>query len=83
MPHKYLIKTELKNIRCFKDFSVTLENEQNPLLWTMIIGNNSSGKTTMLRSIALGLCQEGDAACLMKEIPGRFIRRGEKEVLFR
>jgi len=58
MPHTYIIKTELKNIRCFKDFSVTLENEQNPLLWTMIIGNNSSGKTTLLRSIARGFARK-------------------------
>jgi len=79
MPHTYITKTELRNIRCFKDFSVTLEDEKKPILWTMIIGNNSSGKTTLLRSIALGLCPEGDAIYLMKQIPGSFIRRGEKE----
>ncbi len=79
MRHTYITKIELKNIRCFKDLSVTLEDESNTMLWTMIIGNNSAGKTTLLRSIALGLCHEGDATYLMKEIPGSFIRRREKE----
>jgi len=79
MPHAYITKIELKNIRCFKNFSVTLEDEKKTILWTMVIGNNSAGKTTLLRSIALGLCHESDANYLMKEIPGSLIRRGEKE----
>ncbi len=75
----YITKIELKNIRCFEHFSVCTENKKEPIQWTMILGNNATGKTTLLRAIALGLCHEGDSVVLMKEVAGSFVRKGEKE----
>jgi len=74
-----LTEIELVNIRCFQKFNVHLEQDDNPILWSMFLGDNATGKTTLLRSIALGLCGESDAIALMKEVSGGFLRKGNKE----
>ncbi len=79
----YISKIELMNIRCFEAFSLDLKTLDDTVLWTMILGDNATGKTTLLRSIALGLCDEGDATALVKKVPGGFIRKGEKRALIR
>lgn len=71
----YISKVELKNIKCFEHFSIDLEENGKPILWTMIVGDNSVGKSCLLNSIALGLCDEATAAALMKEISGDFLRK--------
>ena len=75
----YITKIDLVNIRCFEKLSLNLEENKYPILWTMILGNNSTGKTTLMRSIALGLCNESDAVALMKESNTSFIRDGKEE----
>ncbi|MEM9215925.1 MAG: TIR domain-containing protein [Cyanobacteria bacterium P01_F01_bin.150] len=76
-----LSKIELSNIRCFKELVIDL-GESLPgqgyqsTQCTMILGDNAAGKTTLLRSIALGLCNQTDAAVLMRSPPGNFIRQG-------
>ncbi len=49
----YFKSLTLENVKCFKekqtiDFS---ENGQKPAQWTVILGNNNTGKTTILTSI--------------------------------
>jgi len=79
MNHIYIAKFELKNIRCFEELSVSLEDRESPIRWAMILGDNATGKTTLLRALALGLCHEGDAVALMKDAPGNFVRKGKRE----
>lgn len=50
----YFKTLHLKNVRCFKgehtiDFS---DGKDNPAQWTVILGNNNTGKTTVLRALA-------------------------------
>jgi ABC-type cobalamin/Fe3+-siderophores transport system ATPase subunit len=45
----------------------------------MLLGDNAVGKSTVLKSIALGLCNESDAVALIKEMPGDFVRKGAEE----
>ncbi len=71
-------KIRLTNIRCFEHLELSFGKGGKPLLRTMFLGDNAAGKTTVLRSIAAGLCGESEAAALMKEIPGGFIRSGCK-----
>ncbi len=71
----YISKVELKNIKCFEHFSIDLEENGQPILWTMIVGDNSVGKSCLLESIAIGLCDEASAAALMKELPGGLLRK--------
>ena len=40
----------------------------------MILGNNGMGKTTLLRCLALGLCDSSSAAALERELYGELIR---------
>ncbi|MFT4926525.1 MAG: internalin A, partial [Phenylobacterium sp.] len=79
-PNLQLTKVVLTDIRCFKQLTVLMQaqtdNNDETVLWSMILGDNSAGKTTLLRSIALGLCRESEAIALIKEIPGSFIRKG-------
>ncbi len=67
-------KVHLTNIRCFDDVTLDLSVKSGPSLRTVVLGDNATGKTTLLRSIALGLCDESDATALLKQVPGRFIR---------
>ena len=73
----YISKIELKNIRCFKELTINLEQDGKPILWTTILGDNATGKTTLLRSIAMGVCDESSAAGLLKESEKGCIRHDE------
>jgi AAA domain len=77
----FVSKVELSNIKCFQELTVDFESPSFNSHWTMILGDNSIGKSTLLKSIALGLCNESDATTLMKtsEAYGEFIRKGAKE----
>ncbi len=75
----YISKVELKHIRCFENFSVELKRGDELILWTMILGDNATGKTTLLRSIAIGLCDESSAAGLLKESEEGYIRRDKND----
>lgn len=50
----YFLTLEIENILCFKDLQVLnlSDQDQNPAKWTVILGDNGVGKTTLLRCIA-------------------------------
>ena len=48
-----------------------------------MLGDNAAGKSTILRSLALGLCQESGAAALMRELPGSLIRESADSAVIR
>jgi|GEM_PF-1019228 len=63
----------LENVRCFESLDLTVDGGTG---WITVLGDNAAGKSTVLRSLALGLCQESDAAALMRELPGSLVREG-------
>jgi len=71
----YISKITLTHVRCFNNETIEL-GESHPSL--LIAGNNATGKSSILRSIAMGLCDEASAGGLLRELPGDFIRKGEK-----
>jgi predicted ATP-binding protein involved in virulence len=73
----YISRIELHNIRCFVDLVIDLQKESDIILWTTILGNNAVGKSTILKCIAMGLCDETSAGALMKESNGEFLRKSE------
>ena len=48
----YIQKAEIKNIRSIEKFEIEFKN---PAGWHVLIGDNGSGKSTIIRSIALAL----------------------------
>jgi predicted ATP-binding protein involved in virulence len=74
-------KIELFDIRCFQHLDIKIKPENQLNYWIMLLGDNAIGKSTILKSIALGLCNESDAAALIKasEMQGDFIRKGAAE----
>lgn len=70
---------ELRDIRCFSHLRLDLGTEGQPVDWMLIVGDNARGKSSLLRAIALGLCNEADAAALLKAIPGPMLRKEARE----
>ena len=76
----YLSRVELYNVRCFDKLDIVFRRpEVSPPGWNLILGDNATGKSTLLRSIAMGLCDEASAASLLKESDAGYIRRGATE----
>lgn len=77
----HLTRVTIKNIRCFEEVTFDLTSPSGTRKWGVIFGDNGVGKTTLLRSIAMGLCGEADAAGLLAELYGDFHRnvRGKQE----
>lgn len=73
----YITSLSLKNIKCFKELTYEFEGDKGASL--VIAGDNGDGKSTILRSIAVSLCDQWSAAGLLRELSGKFIRDGEKE----
>ncbi|ETW94358.1 MAG: hypothetical protein ETSY2_49915 [Candidatus Entotheonella gemina] len=72
-------RVELSNIRCFKHLDLAFSHNDKARPWTILLGVNGVGKTTILRSMAMGLCEETSAAALMEELPGEMLRKDADE----
>jgi predicted ATP-binding protein involved in virulence len=73
-------RLEIKNIKCFRELVIDFKHQQIDL-WTMLLGDNAIGKSTLLKCIALGLCNASDAAALTRisDMNSEFIRTGETQ----
>ena len=71
----YISKIKLENVRCFEEETIDLGDSHLSLL---VSGNNGTGKSSILRSIAMGLCDEASAGGLLRELPGDFIQDGKE-----
>ena len=70
-------KLRLKNIKCFQDVELSFEENEGDIKdWSLIVGDNGRGKTTILRSLAVGLCDKEGASGLLLELHGGFLRQG-------
>lgn len=75
----YISRVRLRDVRCFHKLDIKLSTPGSSAGWTLIVGDNATGKSTLLRSIAMGLCDEASAAGLLKESDEGYIRRGASE----
>ena len=75
----YISRVQIKNVLCFAEIKISFDLGGNRPPWTMIVGDNATGKTALLKSIAIGLCDESSAAGLLKESEEGYIRRGAEE----
>ena len=70
----YITRVILKNIRCFKQIDLDFRSDDVTNTWTLVLGDNGVGKTTLLRSIAMALCDASGAAGLLQELYGEWVR---------
>jgi energy-coupling factor transporter ATP-binding protein EcfA2 len=78
----YLSKAELINVQGFENLTIRFTGKDNQvLMYSLFLGNNSAGKTSFLRCLALGMCDETGASGLIEELQSPFIRQGEKEAV--
>ncbi len=76
-PQYLLANLRLVGIRGFRDLEVDLRDESGqPRKRLLIIGQNGTCKTTLLRAIALGLCDNSDADALVQLSLGGFVCHG-------
>ncbi len=73
----YITKIRLERVRCFNDVEIDLTSDGDVKKWLVIVGNNGVGKTTLLSSIAMGICDETGSASLLQDTSGEWIRQGE------
>lgn len=76
----YITRVELENVRCFESLELDFGK---PWSSALIVGDNGDGKSTLLRSIAIGLCDESSASALHRELFGNLVRRGKKTATIR
>jgi len=75
----YISRILLESIRGFRELEIDLSSNQGPRKRTLIIGKNGTCKTSVLRAIALGLCDLTDATTLISEPIGEMTHRNADE----
>ena len=74
----YISRIFLRNIKCIPgpvEFHLPFPSANSPS-WTLLLGNNGTGKTTLMRVVAMCLCDATRASGLLTELPGEIIRDG-------
>jgi len=70
----YIKKIIIENIRCFEHIEIDLSSQQGSKMWTLLLGDNGVGKTTILRCIAMTLMGATNASGLLGELYGEWVR---------
>jgi internalin A len=82
----FIAGISLKNIRCFENLGLSFRSGNELRKFILLFGDNGVGKTTLLRSIALGLCDKTIATALMEMLAGPLLReksnRGQIKIDF-
>ncbi len=70
----FLKSIRLNNIKCFSDIFLSFENENGDIRkWTLLLADNGTGKSTLLKAIAL-VTSGSDAIADLLEEPSDWIR---------
>lgn len=69
----------LENIRGFESLDLEFGKKSGANHWSLFLGDNGSGKTTILKSIALALGDRGHAAGLLPDFDGNLVRRNARK----
>jgi len=75
----FLKTLKLKNIRCFQEAEIDFDlSGGDNRKWTVLVGENGAGKTTVLQSIALVMAGSDSLGALLDDV-GLWIRAGAED----
>lgn len=69
----------LNDIRGFESLDIDFCSASGPRDWATFLGDNGSGKSTTLKSIALALGDRSHAAGLLQDFNGSLVRKGASD----
>jgi len=70
----YITNIKIEKIRSFRELNINFSKlDEKPRMRTVILGRNGTCKTTLLRCIAIGLCDPEDGNSLVSEPIGKLI----------
>ena len=72
----YISRIRLRNIRSIEELDIDLYARSATNNSLLLLGDNAIGKSTILRSIALGLCDRGSASGLLGDLYGNLVTDG-------
>ena len=75
----YISRIELTDIRCLGSVVFDLQSRAATNKSLMLLGDNGVGKSTILRSIAIGICDRAGAGALLSDLYGDLIREGAED----
>ena len=76
-----LVELRLQNIKAFRQLRLKFTTDgTKPRPWTLLLGDNASGKTTILRCLAIGMGDETSAAGLVRELKGSLVRNASRRL---
>ena len=76
----HVTRLHLRHIRGITNLELNFTQSDDPQGSTLLIGKNGTGKSTMLRSIVLGLASVPDATALLAEKFGSpFVSQGQAD----
>ena len=76
-PALFIKEIQLINIRCFSEIKIRFGQGLKPYQQISILGDNSLGKSTLLKAIALVFCNESDAITLINTMQGQILTKGK------
>jgi predicted ATP-binding protein involved in virulence len=75
----YLRRFKIHGIKCFDELELTFVGEDGqPRLWNVLLGENGTGKSTLLQAMAVALMGETAAGRLVRA-PGDWVRHNDKQ----
>lgn len=79
----YISRVKIKGICCFDDITIDFKSNNDVIKVVTILGNNGTGKTTIMRCIATALCDKPSAVGLLQELYGTWINDNKEEGVIR
>ncbi len=80
MPGAHIASVEITNLRAFSPrFEVTAPPTSEPGQWMLFLGENATGKTTILRAIAMALASPADASAVPSNLDAPLRRDPSRE----
>ena len=74
----HLRSIHIENLRSIRELEWTFDVGHEPG-WHVVLGNNGSGKSSVLRAIVLGLLRELDVEQQLRQDTARWVRRGAEK----